>query len=70
MLRRKLLFIEETFFDMAEKNGVMDGKTAGLGYIVGDLADQVRAIYDKLYGRDDNTLASDDPGFPGDGRRH
>lgn len=55
ILRSKLLFVEGTFFALAH-DGEFEEKLTGLGYIVGDLADQVQAIYDKLYKTDPESL--------------
>jgi hypothetical protein len=69
LLRRKLLFVEEAFFAMAERDGALGEKTSGLGYIVGDLADQVQAIYDKLYGGVEDGPSGGSGPCPGNGRR-
>lgn len=69
LLRRKLLFVEEAFFAMAERDGALGEKTSGLGYIVGDLADQVQDIYDKLYGGVEDDRAGGAGQAHGNGRR-
>lgn len=70
LLRSKLLFVEEAFFSLSARYGEPGDKFMGLGYIVGDLANHVQVVYNRLYGSKSGAILTESTeNTPGNGNR-